>query len=1525
MRRLENRKKKFYSKLLSIVLVMSLVLPLNLPAAYAADTVLVSDDFSSYPDGKFEIGVGNNWTKEGTAPTVNLAEDTVTGSTYLAMKHDATGSSYFGQRFAAQNGGLIIEFDVNIPSNKGGTLWVMDGKINATSSAALRYQLDAGVIKRHNAAAGNQINYDTTHWYRFKMVFNTPQQKYTTTITDLTTDETVVWPDAFYSTRERISSFGFFVNAGGGAFNLTNVRVTSLDLALSSLGIHSNGASLPLLPPFDPKVDNYTVEIPYSVSELSVYSAASNPDGVTLKVGDAAITSGDSLPVAIIGNETSIRVSATSKEYTDIAKAYTVKVNRLAKSPNVNYPAAEGRDGKILLGWEQPADPAYLETRIYLKSEDDSLVLVDTVPKGKYISTVNGLVNGSDYSFVIKGAFAYEGEEISESEGVTISASPIKLAARQMENLDRGLVAVKEANHVYVGWRLLGTDPSTIAFNLYRDGVKINASSMTGSTNFEDTGGTTDSTYFVRAVMDGVEQRQSETATVWDMNYLNVPIEKPADGITPSGESYSYRANDATVADLDGDGEYEIVLKWDPTNSKDNSQSGYTGNVYVDAYKMDGTQLWRIDLGKNIRAGAHYLDIMVYDLDGDGKAEVTFRTADGTIDGEGTVIGDANADYRNASGYILTGPEFHTVFEGATGKALASEAYEPERGNVGDWGDTYGNRVDRFLAAIAYLDGERPSVIMQRGYYTRMVLVAYNWRDGKLTKLWTFDSKTAGNESYAGQGNHQLSVADVDGDGRDEIITGATAIDDNGTGLWNSRLGHGDAMHLGNLNPNRLGLELFAVQEDTGVKYSSNVKDARTGRVLWGQLQTGIDTGRGLSADIDPRYEGAEAWSIDGEWNSATGSLFTATGEKISNRIPSSNFAIWWDGDLSRELLDHEWQGDPSRVGIPKIDKWDYENNQLVPLVKFEGTYSNNDTKGNPVLQADILGDWREEVILRTEDSSALRIYTTTDVTEHRIPTLMHDPVYRLGVAWQNTGYNQPPHTSFFLGTGMETPEQPNIRTNTIQATGLSLFVDSNEVAVGQQLQLIPAFTPAAATDQSVTWSVYHEDGTATALASINANGLLTANAAGKVKVTAEAMGGSGVVGTVMVTINSAGTGSPSTGGGGASQPDVNVGSGSVSLVAGIDAGGKASADFKAADVKKAAETAAGSKLVLEVKPKSAANAVQAILPAQALKSAVHQKIRQVEIRLGLAVVTLDQELIGASVSDAASKVELVVTQVDAAALTSSEKAKVGENKAYNFTLTVDGKPVSSFGGGVKVELDYTLAAGENPNLVVVYFLGDNDEQHIVKNGVYQASNGKVVFKPAHFSNYAAASVKAGFTDIARLSWAKDRIESLSARGIVNGVGNDNFKPDQKVTRAEFLKMLIFAFDLADAEASSGLSDVQAGSWYYDSVAAAEKLGIVQGKADGSFGVNDEITRQDMAVMAYRVAKQLELKLDGKVSTAAFTDQTAISSYATQAVDAMQAASIIEGIGSGVFNPKGAATRAQAAVIIHKLLTLSMD
>ncbi|MFP7378273.1 rhamnogalacturonan lyase [Bacillus paralicheniformis] len=606
---------------------------------------------------------------------------------------------------------------------------------------------------------------------------------------------------------------------------------------------------------------------------------------------------------------------------------------------------------------------------------------------------------------------------------------PVKSTAkpRQMERLNRGLVAVKTKKGVFLSWRLLGTDPEETAFNLYRNGHRINSTPVSSSTNFLDKHGNGESVYYVTKVLGDQEVEQSHKTAVWQKPYLDVPLNKPDGGTTPDGVQYTYSANDASIGDLDGDGEYEIVLKWDPSNSKDNAHNGYTGEVIIDAYKLDGTFMWRIHLGKNIRAGAHYTQLMVYDLDGDGKAEIAMKTADGTVDGTGRVIGDPAADYRNENGRILDGPEYLSIFHGETGRELATMDYDPPRGRLEDWGDRYGNRIDRFLAGIAYLDGERPSLVMARGYYTRTVLAAYNFRDGKLTKLWTFDSDKPGNEGYAGQGNHSLSVADVDDDGKDEIVYGAMAVDHDGTGLYTTGLGHGDAMHVSDIDPDRPGLEVFQVHEDPRLPYGLSFRDAGTGEILWG-VPADTDVGRGMAAHIDPRYKGSLVWAIDPPGNEGKSyGLYTSKGEKLSDAAPASaNFAIWWDGDLLRELLDHDWK---EPAGIPKIDKWDYHSGRLVNLLTADGTLSNNWTKGTPVLQANLFGDWREDVVFRTARSDALRIYTTTELTEHRFYTFMHDPVYRLGVAWQNVAYNQPPHPGFYLGTGMDKPPRPNIYT----------------------------------------------------------------------------------------------------------------------------------------------------------------------------------------------------------------------------------------------------------------------------------------------------------------------------------------------------------------------------------------------------------------------------------------------------------------------------------------------------------------
>ncbi|MBF0817259.1 G-D-S-L family lipolytic protein [Microbacterium paludicola] len=611
----------------------------------------------------------------------------------------------------------------------------------------------------------------------------------------------------------------------------------------------------------------------------------------------------------------------------------------------------------------------------------------------------------------------------------TVTTPAVTTLDRAAERLDRAPVAVAQDGGVYLGWRLLGDDPQDAQFHVYRDGARITEEPVTGSTNYVDAEGTADSTYRVAVMLDGAPIWATEEFTPWGDQSLDIPLDKPADGYTKDGQPYSYRANDVSVADLDGDGQLEYVVKWDPTNSKDNSSAGYTGNVYLDAYELDGTKLWRIDLGVNIRAGAHYSQPMVYDLDSDGRAELVVKTADGTKDGTGAVIGDAGKDWRNSSGYILTGPEYLTVFEGTTGRAVDTIDYVPGRGDVGAWGDTYGNRVDRFLAGVAYLDGEHPSVIFSRGYYTRAVVAAFDFDGENLTQRWVFDSSQKGNGGYAGQGNHNLTAADVDADGKDEIVFGSATIDDDGTGLYATGLGHGDALHVSDFDPSRPGLEVYAVHEDMGASGNrgATYRDAATGEVLWG-VPAERDTGRGAMADIDPRYDGAEGWNIGGTaaWDSREGTMRNVSGEEISTSIPAANFVAQWDGDLLSEIVDHRFDT-ATRTGAPVVSKWDYENGAEVPVFEPEGVVTNNDTKGNPALQADLLGDWREELVYRTTDSSALRIFTTTDVTEHRLRTLLSDSQYRLSVAWQAAAYNQPPHTSYYLGEGMATPAAPRL------------------------------------------------------------------------------------------------------------------------------------------------------------------------------------------------------------------------------------------------------------------------------------------------------------------------------------------------------------------------------------------------------------------------------------------------------------------------------------------------------------------
>lgn len=713
----------------------------------------------------------------------------------------------------------------------------------------------------------------------------------------------------------------------------------------------------------------------------------------------------------------------------------------------------------------------------------------------------------------------------------------------QLEYLDRGLAAASTSEGIFLSWRLLASEVNGYSesgltganFNVYRDGIKI--ASIDNSTNYLDKEGSAASQYYVSAVVNGQEADQSSQVKPWGNSYYELLLKKPADGITPAGEAYTYSANDMSVGDVDGDGKYEYFVKWDPSNSKDVSQVGYTGSTYIDCYTLGGALLYRIDLGVNIRSGAHYTQFMVYDFDGDGKAESMLKTAPGSkiimFDKEGNISSEkyitmpkvdieagysSSDDYRMSSsdyyehmvemfmgwsehdevkngnwpatleesfgiekkyqyplnrvdaeslvdyfmdvyapsrssrnnlrafeGFIVDGPEYLTVFNGATGDELETVHYKPGRTDDGlMWGDYAmgriepGNRVDRFLAGVAYLDGEKPYAVFARGYYTRTTLVSYSWDGKHLKEKWYVDSGWTpmtnpfndgphgrdGTDPEFGsittQGAHTLSAADVDGDGKQEIVYGSATIDHDGTLLYSSedvmppqsaapgttaRLGHGDALHVTDIDPDRPGQEIFMVHEGgTWAPYGYSLRDAKTGEVIYGGY-TGKDTGRGMVGDVDPDHNGLETWAVG---------LWTADGGQIDTSAPGTNMNIKWSANMTTQIVS-------GAIDVtPTIEDW-----KKGRLLTAEGTRTNNYTKGTPGLVADILGDWREEMLVRTTDSSAIRIYLSTEVTDRKLYTLMHDAQYRAEVARQNTAYNQPAYTSFYLASDIDWADVP--------------------------------------------------------------------------------------------------------------------------------------------------------------------------------------------------------------------------------------------------------------------------------------------------------------------------------------------------------------------------------------------------------------------------------------------------------------------------------------------------------------------
>lgn len=689
--------------------------------------------------------------------------------------------------------------------------------------------------------------------------------------------------------------------------------------------------------------------------------------------------------------------------------------------------------------------------------------------------------------------------------GVSAFSQKPNTPVSQMEKLDRGLVAIPGTNgKCFLSWRLLGTDNQNTTFRILKNGSVLR-DDITGATSFQVTGSSTDK-FQVVTLQNGVVTETSPEVVPWKSSFLQIPLDRPAGGTISNwrpydsstktygsaiSQEYTYSPNDCSVGDVDGDGQYEIFVKWDPSTSQDNSiGSGNSGSVYIDCYKLDGTKLWRIDLGNNIRAGAHYTQFLVYDFDKDGKAELMCKTAPGSKDGAGNYVNQAatdeaikaasnTKDWRVSGGRIDGGHEYLTVFNGLTGAAVHTIAYYPNRNAKAElseatgtfnWDDrsgksdkgNYGNRGERYLAAVAYLGGANanPSGVFTRGYYTYAYVWAVDFDGQQLKHRWLHrsDSKTQysvvdanmnesakvtapasssglGKNTMYANGNHNLSVADVDGDGKDEIIWGSATVDDDGKLLYAVGFGHGDAMHLGDLNPDRPGLELFQVHEEKGT-YAWHIHDAATGEILWKGGQSGQDNGRGLAADIVGDSRGYEFWSSYGGFNTGSRNQnpFSAvSGTQVSSTKPSMNFRIYWDGDEYDELLD----------GIT-ITKFPSSTALGVGRTTISGQ-SNNSTKATPCLSADIFGDWREELIVRSKTDDALNIFSTITTTDYRVPTLMHDHTYRMGICWQNVAYNQPPHLGYYLPDFIESFQGAD-PTGIIEVSGSRIQDSSSEI-----------------------------------------------------------------------------------------------------------------------------------------------------------------------------------------------------------------------------------------------------------------------------------------------------------------------------------------------------------------------------------------------------------------------------------------------------------------------------------------------
>ena len=667
--------------------------------------------------------------------------------------------------------------------------------------------------------------------------------------------------------------------------------------------------------------------------------------------------------------------------------------------------------------------------------------------------------------------------------------SNLSAATGDAKPLGRGLMSLSltgagMGSGNLVSWRAFANDGRQYKYKLFRgtnattQTTKLNSGNfISGKTNFLDTSGGAAS-YYKLEVYD--ENNKLIDTQVSEKTWGNQTKVIDLEGGAPTdiwGRGATYTPNDASICDMDGDGEYEIILKWSPSNEKDAAKSGTTSPEYYGCYKLDGKRLWILTGGPNMFSSAHTSPFVAWDLDGDGFGEFMIKTAPGAIDGEGNYLSvDTNpkANHLSGRGKQDNGPEWITVFDGRTGAELKTINYHTKYADetTGFWGDSNQNRSERYLACIAWLDGEdkNPSAIFARGYYAGAKIGAYDWDGENITLRWLHRavSGTSGTVKYAdgtvknltktvyGDGAHWISVCDVDGDGKQEITYGSSAIDHDGTTLYRTGLGHGDALHISDFDPERPGLECFMVHEHS--PYGVDYRDAKTGKMLLRKTASS-DTGRGFMANFDPEREGpiwqASAWGnlFDKDGNSVVENMTHGGGAGIQDRV-------YWTGTLADDFwgkgVIESWNGSTLGRVLPAVNGANYTSGN-----------TNNASKNNACLIADILGDWREEILLWGAGGSTgfqLIINATNHQTAYTVPHLMDDYGYRAQVIGQNDCYNQPPHLSYNLRHSKKITRKP-------------VAVESTNEKVGKNWDCFyttyPVIIPEGVTAYSVTGRQY--------------------------------------------------------------------------------------------------------------------------------------------------------------------------------------------------------------------------------------------------------------------------------------------------------------------------------------------------------------------------------------------------------------------------------------------------------------------